>query len=61
MAQPKCKRCGKPILGSLKIKTTRQTLGKKSVLKENFYDEDCFYIINKEKAQNEYSKKSPKR
>jgi len=51
-----CKRCSKPILGIIKIATSRKNLGKNSVYQANYYDEECFFTYNQEKALNEFQK-----
>jgi len=57
----KCKRCGKEITGKVKINTYRKKVGKKSIVQVDYYDEDCFYYLNLEKAKNEDKKRTNKR
>ena len=45
-----CKRCGKKIVGKIRIITYRKKLGSKSINKVEMYDDKCFKIKNKEKA-----------
>lgn len=54
--RPTCKRCSRPIMGIIKVDSERRTLGKKSVHQTNYYDEKCFYVLNKERAMNDYKK-----
>ena len=51
-----CKRCSRPIVGIIKVDSERRTLGKKSILQANYYDEECYYMLNKERALNDYKK-----
>lgn len=48
--KPKCARCGKEILGKVKIIAYRKKLGTKSVPQVDTYDEACFKLKNKERA-----------
>lgn len=48
----KCKRCGKQILGKVKIIAYRKKLGKNSISRVDMYDETCFKIMNKERLSN---------
>ena len=48
-----CSRCKKPIHGAIKVL--------KQGVKTQFYDEDCFFMINKEKAYNDLRKQTKKR
>ena len=54
--RPICKKCSRPIMGIIKIDTSRRKLGKKSLNQVNYYDEDCYYIRNQEQALNEFQK-----
>ena len=54
--RPICKRCSRPIVGIIKVDSTRKKLGNRSILQANYYDEGCFYIYNQEQALNEYQK-----
>jgi hypothetical protein len=56
MAKQKCKRCGKPINGTVKLITYRKKLGNKSIIKVEMYDESCFRVKNKERDINERSR-----
>ena len=56
MTKPKCKCCGKVITGIVKIKSHQKRMGKKLVQVVDYYDEDCFKKITKEKALNEHRK-----
>ena len=53
MSAKKCKKCGKEIRGPIKINCRRRKVGKKSIVEVDYYDEDCFYDLNLEKAKNE--------
>lgn len=53
MEKPKCKRCGKEIVGKIRIISYRKKLGKKSLLIVDKYDDNCFRIKKKEKALDE--------
>lgn len=57
----KCNRCGKEIIGVVKITSTRKKVGKKSIVEVKYYDEECFYYIDLEKAKNDYKKKNNKK
>jgi len=46
----KCSRCGKDIVGKIRVITYRKKLGSKSVVKVEMYDEKCFKLKNKESA-----------
>lgn len=54
--RPNCKRCSRPIMGIIKVDSERKTLGKKSILQANYYDEECYYMLNQERAVNDYKK-----
>ena len=54
--RPICKRCSKPIVGIIKVETDRKKLGNKSIYQSNYYDEECYYILNQEQALNEFQK-----
>jgi len=54
--RPICKRCSKPILGIIKVCTSKKKSGSKSISKTDYYDEECFYALNREQALNEYQK-----
>lgn len=51
--KPVCNKCSKTISGIIKIDTGRRKLGRKSMNAVDFYDEECFKLLNKEKAMNE--------
>lgn len=54
----KCKRCGKQIVGKIKIITSRQRLGQRNINRVDMYCDPCFKITNKEKyLKNECCKK----
>lgn len=54
--RPNCKKCSRPIMGIIKIDTSRRKLGNKSLNQVDYYDEDCYYKRNQEQAINEYQK-----
>ena len=56
MEKPVCNRCGKVIVGKIKIITSRKSGKSKSKNVTKMYDEQCFKIKNKEKAINEHNK-----
>lgn len=56
-----CKRCKKLIAGKIKIHQYRKTIGNKSVVLVDYYDEDCFYYLNLEEANNEAKTRNIKR
>lgn len=51
-----CARCSKPIKGIIKIVSKVKKTGKKSVNQSLYCDEECFFILNKERALNEFQK-----
>lgn len=60
MVKQTCNRCGKPIVGKVRIVTYRKKLGNKSINKVEMYDEKCFKIKNKEKSTNgRFKQKGP--
>lgn len=54
--RPICKRCSRPITGIIKVDMTRKKLGNKSIPQSNYYDEECYYTYNQERALNEFQK-----
>ena len=50
MDKPKCKICGRVIIGVVKIKSYQKRAGKKLVHIVEYYDSDCFKRLTKEKA-----------
>jgi hypothetical protein len=56
-----CKKCGKKIRGKIKIQVRRRKVGKKLVVETDYFDEECFYELNLEKAKHEDKSKSNKR
>lgn len=53
----KCTRCFKYIRGTVKVSTYRRKLGAKSLNKVEYYDENCFKLLSKERATNEHREK----
>jgi hypothetical protein len=47
----KCKACKKIIKGIVKIVTTRKKSGNKMINIVDYYDEDCFLLLNKERSK----------
>jgi len=56
MDSPICKSCRKIIASVVKIVTYQKKVGKKLVNAVEYYDEECFKKINKERARNEHRK-----
>ena len=56
METPKCKSCGKVITGIIKIYSYQKRIGKKLTNVVEYYDEECFSKITKERALNEHRK-----
>lgn len=56
MDKPKCSRCGKIIVGNVKVGVFRKKLGKKHNNVTEYYDEECFKKINLEQAIDEHKK-----
>lgn len=55
--RPKCKICKREIKGTIKIKTYQKRVGNKLVNTIDYYDEECFKALNKERAANKNAKK----
>jgi len=59
--KPKCTRCNRTISGKIKIDTYRKKLGRKSLNKVEYYDDDCFSKLNWERSLNEHKKQETAR
>lgn len=57
MKRPKCKRCSRPILGSISIDTYRRQLGRRAIKQVDYYDYACFRQLNMERSWNAYRNK----
>lgn len=57
MAKLKCKACKKDIVGTVKIHTYRKKVGNKIEDVVDYYDEDCFLLLNKERSNGRSNKK----
>lgn len=57
MEKIKCKACKKPIVGVVKIDTRRKKVGNKIENIVDYYDEECFILLNKERSNGRRNKK----
>lgn len=56
-SRPKCTGCSRTIWGIIKIDTYKRKLGNKSLNIVDYYCENCFKGLKRERAMNEYSNK----
>lgn len=55
--KPKCSKCGKIIVGKIKLISYQKKLGRNVINVVEYYDEKCFLTKNKERSLNECSYK----